>query len=85
MINQDDIRRTTKNTNKKGYSLCYCCGKKINNNGYLMRICLCKDGMLVYNNELYQYVDFHIDCWMEIGGEEYVFALPERLKQTGEP
>lgn len=27
---------------------------------------------------------FCIDCWMEVAGEEYVFALPERLKQTGD-
>lgn len=45
-----------------------------------MRLCLLKHGIVIYNNKLQQFVNFHIECWKEIGGEEYMFALPEEVK-----
>ena len=41
---------------------------------------------ILQHNEEQEYVQdiFCVDCWLSIGGEEYVFALPERLKKTGD-
>ena len=78
MIALDEIKRTTKNTELEGFSLCFHCGKQIIRRNYSIRICLCKNHILTSIDGIFQYIDFHIDCWEEIAGEEYMFDAKEK-------
>lgn len=74
MITIDDVIRTTKDTDAKGFSLCFHCNKEIKKMTYSMQISLCKDHNQIIRKGMYQYVEFHINCWKEIAGEEYMFS-----------
>lgn len=76
MITFRDIARTTKDTDAKGFSLCFHCGKEIKRKTYSMRISHCFNHSQIFLNDdkLFKYVDFHIECWKEIAGEEYMFS-----------
>lgn len=75
MITKEDVERTTKYTEKREYSLCFHCGKQIMES----HICLSINNQWGSKERfgptgLFKYINFHIDCWKEIAGEEYCFS-----------
>lgn len=75
MITKDDVERTTsKERVGEPYCICFHCEKNIGSYRSIRILKLRDDGIDKYKNGRLKYIDFHIDCWKIIAGEEYCFS-----------